>query len=334
MKFIVVINREIKFGTVLNAVGHMTLGLGHRLEGEPDVGIYFANSSTVRAFRQLAATITKEQSALTAFTDYPHTMHGSDTFQQLELGKTVAEADMQYYGACFITEQLDSRMEKVLSACSKLKGYLPHISKGEAKLLPSQPSLAANKEMRKKIMMLINDGLPLAQSLNAALLATLSVGGRAAYADLGLLDWMDKDDNAHSNISFHPFPILKPVDPIKHSEMAQKAKASTLLVSDIRSTADGQPLVTVAFGNESDVGEVAPRALAKLFDKKMKDSDFVSATGTELSASVSVVEEKKVEDKPRIVKGTGKAKAALFSAGDKSVSTTDVSVENPELKMQ
>lgn len=328
MKFIAIINREVKLGYALNGLGHMTLGLGHRLDGAPDVGIYFANATKVREFRQLASTITREQLEHATFSDFPHTMHGGDTPKQLEVGKNTPESDMQYFGSCFITEKLDARMVKLLSSCSKLKDYTPHFSHEEAKLLPSQKSTGDNDITGKKTIMLINNKQPMSQTLNAAILSALRVGKRAKHAELRLLDVMDKDGNAHSNISFHPFPILKPTNPAKHSEMAEKAEKSKSLVSGTESTTDGQPLVTVVFGNESEVADIAPKALARLFDNNLKDTDFVPASGDELNVSesklekvISVVSDEKAGDKSKLKQG----KMPLqFSLGDKSVLTGEV----------
>lgn len=75
MKLVAILNQNIPLGQVINGLAHMTLGLGHRILGLPEINIFWGDAKQVRAFRNIAFQLAgQNQAAL--YADFPHTMSG------------------------------------------------------------------------------------------------------------------------------------------------------------------------------------------------------------------------------------------------------------------
>ena len=115
-KFIAILNKKIKIGKLMNALGHMSAGLagGYGKQNEmcflqyedkngekhpnishfPFIVLQADNSNKIRIIRNKA--IKKEIS----FTDFTGTMAIGTSEEQLEATKLSAETDLEYYGIC------------------------------------------------------------------------------------------------------------------------------------------------------------------------------------------------------------------------------------------
>ncbi len=266
-----VLNNEVPLGESLNALAHMTLGLGHRVQGEPAIRVVFGNSAQVREFRQQVLLLKQVAESTIAYSDFPHTMSGGDTRKQLLEGQNTPEAQLKYFGCCAVTSINETSMQKIIQSCYQLVDYKPYDgAKSETvSLLPAQ-IIKPNDIDNIKIIMLVNHKLPLAQTINAMILCSLAVGRMADLSALRLLNVVDKDNTIHPNISFHPYLILKPQAPEKHHMMAKEAAAAkSQLVNKTITGPSGSPLATVVFGERTRVDEVIQRKLTRLFDSKL-----------------------------------------------------------------
>lgn len=276
MKFISVINTEVHLGEAINALGHMCFGIGHLLTVIPtETHIYLGNTSQVREFRALASKKTMQHQDL-LFTDFPHTMSGGDTEAQKKLTAQTAESDITYYGACFISNETDFDIEKLAKQFSVLKDYSPY-NNNNCTIL-SDRKAPFNDDNKKKISMLINSKIPLTETLNAIAISSLRVGQLVPYSNLCLVDLVDKNGNLHSNISYHPFPILKADTVSKHLSMAKMALENKNIISETLWNNDKQPLVTVVFGNQTDVDEVIIRKQTRMYNGVLQEDQIISAT--------------------------------------------------------
>ena len=124
MKLIAIINLEIPLGKSLNALAHMTLGLGHRLKGTVDVNIFFGTGAQVREFRELSSIACKKNPDTAVFSDFPHTMSGGDTDKQLIIGQNTPESELKYYGSCYISNEVSQDLITLTKNCQQLKDYM------------------------------------------------------------------------------------------------------------------------------------------------------------------------------------------------------------------
>lgn len=286
MKFTIILNQEVELKRVMNALSQMSFGLGHRLEGYPDINIVFGTNEQVRAFRSIASKLAKENPTLVASNDFPHTMVGRSTDDLLNNVVNTPEKELTYFGACFMAEQMNDDIQKIVQSCSHLKTYVPFASQDKSTLLPPPEEETKKPEEPKKITMLIASKTSLADILNNAVLAALNVGKNTPYSEQYLLN-IGKEENGSyqlTNISFHSNIILK-ADPAKFKEMSQAAEKSSDLISKLN------PSVAVVFGNEKIVESVITKNNTRLFSDSLKSDAFVSISPTAKSNEKAEKEE-------------------------------------------
>jgi hypothetical protein len=119
-RFIVILNKKIEQGKLMNAIGHMTAGLAGGLGianemyflqyKDNDKGIHPSishfpfivlaadNSSQIRTVRNEAITRN------IPFTDFTNTMTVGTSQQQLDATVATKEIDLEYYGICLFGE--------------------------------------------------------------------------------------------------------------------------------------------------------------------------------------------------------------------------------------
>ncbi len=119
-RFVAILNRKIETGKLMNALGHMTAGLGGGsgkaeemcfLQYQDKDGGIHPNTSHF-AFIVLRAdnsnqirTVRSEAIARgVPFTDFTHTMTDGTSAQQMEQTRSTPEAELEYYGICLFGE--------------------------------------------------------------------------------------------------------------------------------------------------------------------------------------------------------------------------------------
>ncbi len=80
---VLILNTEIALNRLLNALGHMAYGMGHRFKGTPNVHVFFGDSQQVRSIRKLAYHLNSENKEITVFSDFPDTKLGKSTWDLL-----------------------------------------------------------------------------------------------------------------------------------------------------------------------------------------------------------------------------------------------------------
>jgi hypothetical protein len=116
-KFVVVLNKKVPVGNLMNAIGHMTVGLackhpdqeGFRLQDyidadggvhpnisdNPYIVLQADNSNKIRTLRNVLI----EQDI--PFTDFTSTMTVGTYAEQQERTRQTPEAELEYWGICF-----------------------------------------------------------------------------------------------------------------------------------------------------------------------------------------------------------------------------------------
>ena len=286
------LNKDIPMPRLMNALAQMSYGLGHRLEGEPDINIFFGSTDQIRQFRTRASKLAGERPELILSNDFPHTMIGASNTALLEKVVSTPETQVIYYGASFLAENLDEELATLTQSCSRLAGYVPHTSTSKSKLLPA-PKIDKQEPpvTPKKITMLLNK-FPLAEILNQAVLANLMVANKAPYNDQYLLNIGSTEKGGYrlSNISFHSNVIVKS-DLTKHTHMAKCAEITKNLFFATIKTKGEAPLVTVVFGDLSIVETVIKKTDTRLFGDTLGQKSLVPVNPDIKDSGISQSEE-------------------------------------------
>ena len=259
MKFIALLNKDIGAGLAVNALAQMSLGLGHRLQGYPDVHVFWGSAEQVREFRTIANAITPMHPDVSVYSDFPHTMQGGDTTSLLDGVINTPEEDTTYFASCMVAPEIHPLIENLTRTCLQLNEYQPYISQQAAFLLPAGPGIE-KEDGHMKTTTLINK-FPLAQTLNHVVLANLDVGKKAPYDALHILRI-----GGLQGISFNTHPVLRPESIAKHKSMAESAAKTSGIWTSTHSNAKKEPLVTVTFGTRDTVEAVISRKVTRAFD--------------------------------------------------------------------
>lgn len=256
MKFVAVLNKELKTGLAINGLAQMSLGLGHRVAGQPDVTIFWGTTAQVRAFRTLVSQRVSNATDL-IYRDFPDTMEGGDTNALWERVTSTPEEKVTYVASCFVAEDIDSELRALIQGCSQLANYKPYVSNSAASFLEEKPGLERGpEEMIMKTMTMINK-VSLDNAINQVVLANLETGRKAPYEDLNLLT-----GGRITYISYNTHPIVK-ADPKKHAAMTAAAKK----IDGLYTTNLGE--VTVVFGLRKLVDEVIIRKDTRIYNAEL-----------------------------------------------------------------
>lgn len=284
MKFMAVLNREIKSGLAVNALAQMALGLGHRFtEGFPDVDIYWGSADEVRAFR------TQVAGSRVIYSDFPHTMEGGDTTSLIDTIENTPEEKITYYGACLVAEEITTEVVGLLSNLSQLKNYQPYVNTKKAVIGPvgETTPVPTREEDTKKTTTLVNAKKPLATTINDIVLANIEAGRTIPYDQLHLLRI-----GRMQGVSFNTHPIVKADTPAKHTIMTSQAKTNKLVVIDRKDNTT--PLVSVVFGERDEVEKVVTKKLTRMFDPAIELEALKTTNSTSLVALSFLGDKKEV----------------------------------------
>lgn len=272
MRFIAVLNKDIKPGLAVNALAQMALGLGHRFaKGYPDICIYWGSTANVRVFRAMVAA------SKNMYSDFPHTMQGGNTSSLLEGIESTPEEDITYYAACYVADEIEPNIQALLNEqMDQLANYTAFISTELTTLLPPGDHTHPPKEDTKKTTTMVNAKQPLAATINSIVLANIDAGRIIPYNQLNLLRI-----GRLQGVSFNTHPILKADNPAKHIAMTQKAQEEKGLYVVSRAIDDKQPLVTVTFGERDLVESTILKKLTRMFEPSV---EFIKPKGANLAS--------------------------------------------------
>ncbi len=284
---VAVLNKQIPYGKALNALAHITVGLGHRINGMPNIAVYFANRENVYDFRQHIKSLS-ETSIITS--DFTHTMTEETAVEQLARTAQTPENELEYYVVCALLPTTTFRENiSLFDGCQQLVDYENSQEDHEVDILPPQESSAID-ETDYKLAMVIGKQKK-ATLLNPLIHSCLYLGREANFSQLRLLNYRDANGNGHENISFHPFPILTPKNATKHKAMADAIENSKTVGSVVGHTimtlieekqkgkiiTVESPVVSVVFGETLAVDGVISRKDTSLFREELEEAELAAS---------------------------------------------------------
>lgn len=270
LKLVVILNKDQELKKVLNGLGHMTFGLGHRLDQIPDINVVFGSTEQVREFRTIASQLNKESNNMTAFTDFPHTMVGMSTDNLLQQVAATPESEVTYFGCCFVAENIDPRLIKITHNCFKLQGYSPRVETKEINLKAFQAGEDNLNPSPMKISLLFNTKTKLVQAINEAIVACLKLGKAIPLQDQRLLNVKGEGETAYglTNISFHSLIVATTGDKtfVSMSKAATESKSVTNY---------GNGDVLIAYGTKVDLEKIITAKSSRLYSSTFKENPLV-----------------------------------------------------------
>ncbi len=269
MNLLVLLNKDIPLGKSLNALAHMAIGLGYRVNGNPGINIYFGNNHQLQEFRSLINKL-PEPKLVSDFTD---TMTEETAVEQIKRTKLTKEKELKYFSVSgVIPSGLLENLEPVLKNCIQLEGYSPEVSQGEVTLNPKKEFSIPEVPPKYKLVSILSKKVNITDIINPLTKSCIEIGKKANLEDLCLLDFIDGDGNSHYGISFHNFPILTSKNNSKHISINEDAELKDVIFSKISNTVlqnnteQEQALVTTIFGKQEMIDEIVPRKFTSLFN--------------------------------------------------------------------
>jgi len=277
MKLIIVLNKEITLGQALNALSRMMVGLGHQLQGEPDINIYFGTRDQVRSFRTLAYKIRGGKNSICS--DFPHTMSGMSSkdgsfIEQVRKTASIDEKAINYLGCCFLSDAMNPRcLNEITTSCFQLKHYTPYINHETVGFLPA----AVNQQYdgnKKRVSLLMNT-FSIADTINYIALACLALGRQVNFSELHIINLQDKNGNYHGNISLHPLGILRLTNVESYQMLTSTSEKYISLKTIIKKNDKGEPLLTLIFGDDMVVERIVSNHQTRLFSDALGKNSLV-----------------------------------------------------------
>ena len=109
-RLVILINKEIALGKTMNALGHMSGGLGPRIPTNcmPKLSIHAATAEQVRAFRALAVCENQRLGdAASLLSDFAHTTTEGSARDHHDVTRAILERDIGYFAACFAADECE-----------------------------------------------------------------------------------------------------------------------------------------------------------------------------------------------------------------------------------
>ncbi|WP_425362991.1 DUF2000 family protein [Candidatus Tisiphia endosymbiont of Hybos culiciformis] len=271
-----ILNQDIPFGKSLNALGHMSLGMGHRFpEGKmPAVEVYFADGDSIRKVREEC------QSRLgSVFSDFTNTMTEGTAEEQLKRTSETPVESLQYYGITICTDtDTVEEIKAMLKGNSKiLSGYKPFYSTPEQRKFEfiEQYIGQSISSAPHKVSIVASKQLSPAKLVNLVSIAAIEVGRKADTSSLKLLEFNDAGGGKHSGISYHPFTILTAKSQSKLEAMAEKISTKQGVVS-MSFKEEEFTVLSCAFSLKELIEDCIDRNSTSLLNKEIAESDFIA----------------------------------------------------------
>jgi hypothetical protein len=253
-KFISFINPSIPFGRALNALGHISIGIGHWIpEGHmPSIQVYLAEEHVIRAFRKASHKIRSDHPGKIRCADFINTMTVGPSDNCIKVTAETPDSELVYFAASLCAEEVLLTPE-IYELCSQSKMVLdaPH---GDHYLFRPDEELPDYQNLQTKKMALVLDRTAsLAEVLRATVEASIKIGSQSDLNGLKLLSYCDKDGQPHSCISYHSFPILSARPQSKLQELAAQIEMDPKVKKAIIHSPEGKVLGICLLGEEEAV---------------------------------------------------------------------------------
>jgi hypothetical protein len=256
-KLVIVINNEIPAGKVLNAVGHMTVGMAPRFPKDkfPGIQIYSASKDVVRNFRKEAASLNAKLTDVNSvFSDFAHTTTDGSARDHEKQTREIKEADINYYAACICadTNELTSLDELLNSKeYTLLKTSISNedFSLEKPIVYPTNPTFT---DEEKKFSIVLSPKLTGPAVIETMIKATIELGRSVNIDLMGLHTYFDASGQPHPGMSEFGLVALKGKNATKLQEL-EKNVPNTLNASTLK--LDNNLIAVALFGKTKIVNE-------------------------------------------------------------------------------
>lgn len=281
-RFISLINKSIPFGRGLNALAHTAVGIGHACpEGSlPSIEIFFADTETIRAFRNEVHRIMSEHPKDAVCSEFTDTMTVGDTPTCLKVTSETSESQLKYYAVsiCANDALLQSpQFRHILNICSVLKNYEPYNMGGDQRnfefqkhSLPDYQSLPTHK-----MALILDKTMPFAELVNATAMTSFEMGKKAHLDQLRLLIYVDASGEKHPYISYHAFPILAAKKQEKFKELTAQIENDSRVLSSVIRKHDGTVIGACMLGSDNDVNAYTYQKFISFWTMELSPDAFL-----------------------------------------------------------
>jgi hypothetical protein len=212
-KLIIVLNDEVNpFGRVLNAIGHMMVGVSPRFPKEkfPVIEIYSASANLVRNFRTLAYDLNAKLSDnKSVFSDFSHTTTDGSAKDHEKQTSAIKEADINYFSTCICAENADlSVIDELLAtdayshlhAANTVFSNIQTQAEFEFTAPINYPEVPTFIEEKRKFSISLTK-LSIQDTITALVKAIIDLGRKASRDELRLHTYPDADGILHPGMS-------------------------------------------------------------------------------------------------------------------------------------
>jgi len=253
-QFISFINSRVPFGKALNALGHISVGIGHWIpEGHmPSIQVYFAEEQTIRAFRKASHKIRIAHPEKTRCVDFINTMTIGPSDNCLKITAETPDSELIYFGASLCTDE-ELLTSEILELCGQNKKALNKSDRDFFSFRPNEELPDHRTILTKKMALILDRTATLTEALRATVQAGIGIGSQSSLSELKLLPYCDGDGELHSCISYHSFPILSARPQSKLQELATQVKTDPKIRKTVIRDQEGKSLGVCLFGDEEAV---------------------------------------------------------------------------------
>lgn len=292
-KLLIVFDNAIPKGMVLNALGHMMLGVGPRIapSAMPMIELYSATQEIVRAFRAKASELNRIMTdAKSIFSDFAHTTTaGSAADHQRQTAET-PEAQLCYFASCFCAED---------NAISDLSIFLQEA----AKMLKPSILLAAavnNFEFQPpidyletdvaddeayKVSIVLRKGLATYEAFHALVHATLAMASCVDRQALCLNAYPDATSSLHPGMSKYGLVGLKGKKPTRLEDLISDLQVTPKVVAANIAAIDNKSIAVAMFGPCEDMRNLTRKNI-EVWNGELAESDFQFQAMTPMAEAV------------------------------------------------
>lgn len=257
---LVFLNENQPAGKVMNAIGHMMVGLGPRIPQGfmPEIRIFSGSESSIRAVRQTAYVRWQANRKTLIYSDFVHTtVEGSAQDHQNNTAMTL-ESELQYYGLAFGGEA--EEIEALLNCHDNLTEYpgAGFPTRPDFDFLPEPNSFTdfVADDTANSFSIAIQREIPREKSLIALVIASLNMAQAANPADLRLHQYPDATGCIHPGMSEYGLVALKAKKKPEIGKMGSNEKLGNMLA--VGRAQDGQSALAAVglFGKRADVKDL------------------------------------------------------------------------------
>ena len=260
-QLVVVINKNIELGRVMNALGHMSIGFGKRIPTNfmPSISIYAAADNDVSRFRERCVSechrIGHEQSF---YSDFAHTTTEGSARDHEAATKACLAENIGYYAACLAAEEVECEViHQFLQECgastlikAESIGEMTDTFDFESPILGFDEFVADDASHGFSIA--LQRTLSETDALVRLIQGTVQLGQLLPLEHLRLHHYVDASGSIHPGMSEYGLVVLKGKKTSFMDKLVEQDLSPLIGTAILRSSAK-EPLCVALFGEKAEV---------------------------------------------------------------------------------